>query len=59
MLETLLLHQDSEKHVHAISVSKIILYKKENLDYNAAYMYYKLGRRQSGRGQKVDRINTK
>jgi len=58
MLETLLLHQDFKKHVHAVSVSKIILYEKD-LDYNAAYMYYKLGRRQSGREQKVDQINTK
>jgi len=38
------------RHVHAVSVSKIILYEKD-LDYNAAYMYYKLGRRQSGREQ--------
>lgn len=58
MLETLLLHQDSKKHVHAVSVSKIILYGKDP-DYNAAYMYYKLGRRQSGGGQKVDQFNTK
>lgn len=45
MLETLLLHQDSEKHVHAVSVKQN--YHEKDPDYNAAYIRitYKLGRR--------------